>query len=447
LAKGIGGKSPVKIVIDEAKLGKSAEEIFGEQTPAEFMKHYAGDFSEPYSGAGPTMAELAEFKVQYEGQPTKSTKPEYMLILDKLTGGASIDYPPVHENLASLKGQFSVGTKTKTKSAKSMPAHIQGYVDVEKKAGSTPPPLSEDGMITKTRTLSYSSLSTYMNCQHTFLGKYILGLPKEESIQMLFGSTVHEACEMGNLAYQVTGEVPDPDEMANHFIEMWTMATEPYPAPTGILTATLDGFWDGQTFEGLLAAGSSLVSLYFKKYASTFVPIEVEGWHEMNLNEKYPKLGLKYIDRLVGKLDLVCPDDVVVDYKTRTSAKNPAWLEMDLQPTVYATLLGKPITAVFVEMIRNSKGYSIKVTQSDRTQENINWFSSKLLPMFAKEIDNKLDALYQHWPPAAIASARDTDPDLFKRMIDAMAQIFPPSPNILCGYCSFRPLCGYHFVD
>lgn len=304
--------------------------------------------------------------------------------------------------------------------------------------------LPEDSeMIYNTKRLSYSSLDLYDRCQYSWLGQYVIGVPDVPNAGLVFGSVVHAALEYANNVHIETGEVPHPDDVGARFALLWSSAV-PDEMPSGPLTAALDDFWQGLLFEDLLQAGTILVRSYIKEFAPKYLPIEAEQQYEIDLRKTYPLLDLKHIERFVGRMDMVSLGDVVIDYKTRASPGNPAWMHLALQPTSYAALLAKPITMHFVELIRGSKKTEVRLFETARLQEDIDWFLGRYLPNKAKEIDNKLVALAEFFPISDIPQLLVTDPEGVQRMIHKMAQIFPPSPSWNCDFCAFRIPCGYH---
>lgn len=299
-------------------------------------------------------------------------------------------------------------------------------------------------MIIKSRQLSYSSLQQYDKCQFTWLGKYVIGTERVDTMPLTLGTLIHEALEDTNRYYIEHGDYPDSSQAVSRFSLALSKVMDEHETPSGKLVATMDDFWQGQLPEDLLEIGAKLLDKYMTKFAEDYVPLEAEGARELDLHELYPYLDLKFIDRFVGQIDVLCVGDLIIDYKVRASPSNKKFMHLDIQPTAYAALLGKPITAHFVELIRNPKWPKVQVFETARLQEDIDWFIERYLANKAREIDDKLVQLHDQFPSMeTVHEMSEKDPEQFKWMLDSMARLFPPSPSWACDFCDFRGPCGY----
>lgn len=359
--------------------------------------------------------------------------------IEKMGKAAAVDA------VETLKNMFEEESATKLAVGGDFPGTAEATIQVEPAKNLTPEgvdPSEAIAMILNTRQLSYSSLSQWDSCQHTWFGRYVLALPEIPTAAMLYGQVVHATLEFGNELYRSSGNPPDAETVSFYFAEQWANACAEIETPSGPLASMIDNYWLGTTFEEYLEAGLELIPKYFTEVAQDFVPLAVESFHTMDLKKMYPGLSLKYIDRFVGRIDMIAEGDVVIDFKTRKSAGNHKFMGLELQPTAYAALLGKPIKFTYIELIDAARGRQIKTFDSNRLKDDVEWFLSKYLPSKAKEIDLKLESFHENFPVADIEVIKQ-DPEALKRLVDASAHLFPPSPKYWCDTCSMRFLCGY----
>ncbi len=249
--------------------------------------------------------------------------------------------------------------------------------------GPTPPPLEDAaGRI----RLSFSRIDMYENCPRRFRYAYIDRLPGKPSPALSFGSSVHAALE--EFYDRKLPDCPTEDELLDLLYE----------------------HWDSSGFEALprdeqvayYRHAQQTLRRYHRRIAGEYrLPVTTEAWFELPFDD---------IAVVVGSIDRVDSDDDgqlhVVDYKTSRRAQPRQRVERSLQLAIYALacehLFGRLPSTVALDFVVADATVRVPVEDMD------------------------LDAV-----PGRVRAAAES----------IRAGQFAPTPNRLCDWCDYRPLC------
>ncbi|MCC7537527.1 MAG: PD-(D/E)XK nuclease family protein [Deltaproteobacteria bacterium] len=247
------------------------------------------------------------------------------------------------------------------------------------------------------RRLSASQISTWLACNRKFAFRYVEHAPREHRPSALaFGSAVHSAIDWFH-GERLEGGVPPPDKAAAIFRADWD--------------AELDEpvrFKDDESPEALRETGETLVRLYAERMAA--VPIEAtELPFEVPLVDL--STGEVLSDSIRGFIDLLLPDDRLVEIKTSARRISDSDLRRRLQLSAYAyahRLKHGRSPQLTVISLGKGRRPSIEVQTTERTLED--------------------DAFFVH---LASEAARGMD-----------SGAYPPNPGWMCGDCEYAASCA-----
>jgi len=287
-------------------------------------------------------------------------------------------------------------------------------------------------------SLSYSSLQSWAECRYAWFGHYILGLESQPSAAMVFGKAIDEALSASNQNKLDTDSYLQPEIVVPIFRDSFESSLPEENSRPSLFSSALDYFWRGDDAEAMLADGEELLRLYYAKpWAEPdddFLPLHSAGQISpdgVQLRLELPLPG-DHVNSLIGILDLLDDSGVVVDYKARKRAGSWDTMDFDLQPTTYATLLGRPTTLQFIELIRGDKRCSIRSHATHRTETDIERFLA-YVQITGREIDTAIKMMTKEL--GAVESWKE-DPEAVR----LAAGFFPPSPGRRCAFEG-------HFVD
>lgn len=169
--------------------------------------------------------------------------------------------------------------------------------------------------------ISYSQLSSFIDCPHSFYETYILK-NRGANKYTLLGSAIHSICEIqGN---QLRAKHPYED---GKYMQMFNeIYFDKEKVPTKY-------FSDKEDYIAMYRKGVTAIENYLAEY-QTSKPLFVEKKFKSVLIEgTQPCLG--FIDRIDGDLDKPA-EWVVTDYKSGSNPKSKAFLNSDFQLAIYA---------------------------------------------------------------------------------------------------------------
>jgi RecB family exonuclease len=246
----------------------------------------------------------------------------------------------------------------------------------------TPPLIDGQGRV----RLSFSRIDTYATCPRKFRYAYVDRLPGRPGPHLSFGTSIHNALE--SFYDRKLPSCPTEDELLGFLYERWDTS--------GFAALPRD-----EQVEFYRHA-QEVLRRFHRRQAPTYrLPAATEAWFE---------LPIAYEAVVVGSIDRVDVDDDgrfhVVDYKTNRKVKDRARVASSLQLAVYALacrhLYGALPATVSLDFV--VAGVTITVPLED--------------------LD--LDAARQAVLDTA-AAVRE--------------QAYAPTPNRLCDWCDFKPIC------
>lgn len=247
---------------------------------------------------------------------------------------------------------------------------------------SAPPLLDRDGRV----RLSFSRVDAYRTCPRKFRYAYIDRLPSEPSPHLSFGSSIHAALEA--FYDRKLPQCPTEEELLGFLYDNWDST----------------GFRDLPREEQLswYRHAQDVLRRFHRRAAADFrLPAATEAWFELPVDGQAVVVGS--IDRVDagddGRLHLV-------DYKTNRKVQDRGRVAGSLQLALYALacehLYGRLPATVTLDFV---------------------------VP--GVEVTAQLDEL-------DLGAARSAVLETAERVRE---QVFPPTPNRLCGWCDYRQIC------
>jgi putative RecB family exonuclease len=215
--------------------------------------------------------------------------------------------------------------------------------------------------------ISYTQISTYMNCSLKYFYQYIEQIEwpfKPEGL--IFGSAIHKALEHFYLGRQEGRDVPVPEMMAI-FDACWEKEE----------SSNTIRFKNGNTADKLHSTAEGMLST-FKKTVQPGEVLSVEQSFKVELVDPDTKESLGV--PLVGRIDLIEKLDdgtiAVVDQKTAARAYDNDRVENDLQLTAYAYVMAKEghdldnVSLRFDVLMKNGS-YKLLSYKTTRTMDDL----------------------------------------------------------------------------
>lgn len=245
-----------------------------------------------------------------------------------------------------------------------------------------PPLIDAQGRV----RLSFSRIDSYQNCPRKFRYAYIDRLPGRPGPHLSFGTSIHGA--LAAFYDRKLPTCPTEQELLDALYACWDT--------TGFAEASRD---EQLAF---YRHAQDVLRRFHRRAAPTYrLPADTEAWFE---------LPIGFEATVVGSIDRVDVDDDgdlhVIDYKTNRRVKNRDRVAKSLQLAIYALacrhLYGRLPATVCLDFV--VPGIEVRV-----------------------EVDDlDLDAARQAILDTAAA---------------VRAERFEPTPNPLCDWCDFRPIC------
>lgn len=161
------------------------------------------------------------------------------------------------------------------------------------------------------RPLSYSSISTYIECPLKFKLKYIDGLSEKPKPYLSFGSSLHDALEF---MYSYRPPPPSLEDVLSYFEKNWIS----------------EGYANEEEEEGYFSYGKEILREYYKENIKDLKPpVAVEYKFDIEI-EGIPVTG--YIDR-IDKLEGGSAE--IIDYKSGKNVFDKSQVEKNEQLTLY----------------------------------------------------------------------------------------------------------------
>lgn len=233
------------------------------------------------------------------------------------------------------------------------------------------------------RRLSFTSIDTYENCPAKWRFTYVDGLGRGSSPYLAFGVSIHEALEWFHK--RPVPVAPSLDDLLARLDEVWVS----------------DGYASPEEEAQWRTHGREVLTRYHADNADPFVlPAGIETPFTIEIE------GV----RVSGKIDRLdrLPDGgyEVIDYKTNRKLPPKSKVAQDLQLSIYHLAARElwDIDPVKLTMYYVLPGHRISTTRT----------------------------------PAQLDEVRRRIATVAQRI---EAERFDPTPNPLCGWCAFQPIC------
>ncbi|EJV59321.1 RecB family exonuclease [Bacillus mycoides] len=174
--------------------------------------------------------------------------------------------------------------------------------------------------------ISYSQLSSFIDCPYTWYSTYILKQRSGNKYTSL-GSAIHSVCEVQGKRLQADPpEAADSGQYFQYFNKIYFDNLE-----------NPKQFYDSkEDYVAMYKKGITAIENFLAEY-QTSKPLFVEKKFKQVLTEGTPP-ALGFIDRIDGDLDRPW-EFVVTDYKSGSNPKSKAFLNTDFQLAIYAQAL------------------------------------------------------------------------------------------------------------
>jgi DNA helicase-2/ATP-dependent DNA helicase PcrA len=212
------------------------------------------------------------------------------------------------------------------------------------------------------RPLSYSSISTYIECPLKYKLKYIDGLKEKPKPYFSFGSSLHSTLE-----FMYTFHPPPPtlEDVLKHYEDNWISK----------------GYANDEEEEGYLIYGKKILTDYYNKHVEDIKPpVAVE--HRFNLEvQGIPVIGfIDRVDRLEGD------KAEIVDYKSGKKLFTKSQVEENEQLTFYQWAVEESIGLRVKKLTLYHLPSQTPVSSDARSQDRIDALKGKVL-MVAHHIE------------------------------------------------------------
>lgn len=167
-------------------------------------------------------------------------------------------------------------------------------------------------------SISPTRLRAYETCPLQYKMRYIQKVPRVDSPSSLVGQAVHRALEVNFVQKRRVGHDLDLKEVVNVFEDVWDSRL-----PVGASESSL-----ADEFSGAYSSGLEILRLYFQDVAPRIKPHLIEHRFRFDI----PGVPV----RVVGTVDLIDQDGVVIDHKTSFARYSESYPETDLQLRCYA---------------------------------------------------------------------------------------------------------------
>ena len=231
--------------------------------------------------------------------------------------------------------------------------------------------------------LSFSSIETYENCPAKWRFQYVDGLAREPSPALSFGSSVHLALEWFH--DRTVAVAPPLEDLLAKLREVWLSA----------------GYADADEEAAYRARGEEILTRYHAANVDPFVlPIGIEQGFSIDVDGVPVSGKIDRLDRLPGG------GYEVIDYKTNRKLPPRRKVEESLQLSIYH-LAARETWGVDPERLTLYFLVPGERVSTSRTPAQLDEVRRRIVRV-AERIDERR---------------------------------FDPTPNPLCGWCSFQPIC------
>jgi RecB family exonuclease len=203
------------------------------------------------------------------------------------------------------------------------------------------------------RPLSYSSISTYIECPLKFKLKYIDGLKEKPKPYLSFGSSLHDALQF---FYSYRPPPPSLDDVLKYYEENWIS----------------EGYANEEEEEGYFSYGKEILTTFYKMHVKDYKPpIAVE--HLFNIKVQ----GIPITGDRVDKLEDNRAE--IIDYKSGKNIFDRTHVEENEQLTLYQLAVEESIGLEVGKLTLYHLPSQTPVSVEARSREKIDSLKSKIL--------------------------------------------------------------------
>ncbi len=205
------------------------------------------------------------------------------------------------------------------------------------------------------RPLSYSSISTYMECPLKFKLKYIDGLKEKPKPYLSFGSSLHEALRF---MYSYRPPPPSLEAVLDYYEKNWID----------------EGYANEEEEEGYFSYGKQILSAFYNANIKDFSPpISVEYKFDIEI-DGIPVMGfIDRIDKIEGN------NAEIIDYKSGKNIFDKTHVEENEQLTLYQLALEESIGLKVGRLTLYHLPSQTPVSSDARSVEKIDELRSKIM--------------------------------------------------------------------
>lgn len=216
--------------------------------------------------------------------------------------------------------------------------------------------------------LSYTAISTYLNCPRAFMYRYIKREPTILTGRLIAGRAYHHGVAFA-LSTKKSGNTVNIDEVTDIVSGAWQSYLVDklvYNELGEPKIEAVDVDWGDDDPGKLKDSIIKLVKMYIKQILPELKPTAVEEKIKADI-DGVPCIG--YIDVMSELSDKTT---LVIDHKLYKRSISDVDASKDLQMSIYATLLGKPIVCAFHQALLQKK-LQVKKVLTERNNDDISW--------------------------------------------------------------------------
>ena len=211
---------------------------------------------------------------------------------------------------------------------------------------------------------SYSQLNQFTMCQKVYEYRYIDRIPSQVNGALICGDAYHKALAHAYTSIVIYKDTPSIEEVLSIYSDTWdkrlnerVMVSE--GAQIFIPSVDFKGKNPGQIKD----AGIQLVKLYYTTIMPTIIPINVE------IRKSVIYKGIP----LIGYIDLIDWEDVVIDHKMKSRKFSNDELTKDLQSAFYGLMLGRETLNFQYHTALTTKKPDIKIVPLKKSKGDMDW--------------------------------------------------------------------------
>ncbi len=204
------------------------------------------------------------------------------------------------------------------------------------------------------RHISYSQVNMFDRCQLSWYLKYVKGIAKKPTVQMLLGQCYHKALALNFEEKRVTGIDLPANDVVLHFTSTFDDA---------VARGEIDSA-PGLGFDSYRDPVARLLRHYYEEY--------VVDKMEPVLTEHEYVMPIPNCDRVfAGIIDVQLSDGTMIDFKVASRRWSGSEVTENKQATAYAMLSGRDVDFEFHIGLRANVKPAVQIVKMRRTQDEV----------------------------------------------------------------------------